>query len=180
MPDVGTVTGMHQPSGAHVRVDSALFKGYEVTLHYEPLLAKVMAWGETRQEAARRLLRALLTFRVEGIKCNIPLLREVLASPEFADGTYHTGSLAQLLESHGKSPHPHVAKGGIPQVVNGVSNGGRPEKSDPEVAAAIGVALALALQQAETSGPQPASSGFSPWRWHGRREQVSRGLGNRS
>ena len=73
LPGVGTVTQLNLPSPDTARVDSALFEGYQVALEYEPLLAKVMAWGETREESVKRLLRALLAFRLEGVKCNIPL-----------------------------------------------------------------------------------------------------------
>ena len=77
MPRIGTITDYHEPAGEHIRVDSALCAGYEVGLHYEPLLAKVMAWGETREASVKRLLRALLCFRAEGITCNASLLRDL-------------------------------------------------------------------------------------------------------
>ena len=162
IPDVGTITELHQPSGEHIRVDSALFKGYDVTLHYEPLLAKVMAWGETREEASQRLLRALLAFRMEGIKCNIPLLRDVLVSKDFASATHDTSSLARLLEGRKNDRH-QLAAGRL-------MNGSRPEKADREIAAAIGVALALAMQHSQTPATQMAAA--SSWRVYGRREQI--------
>jgi acetyl-CoA carboxylase biotin carboxylase subunit len=59
MPDAGTISELHLPEGEKIRVDSALCNGYEVALHYEPLLAKVMTWGE----ALQRQLKALLAFR---------------------------------------------------------------------------------------------------------------------
>ena len=95
VPDAGTVSALHLPSGEHIRVDSALCTGYSVALHYEPLLAKVLAWGESREEAVKRLKRALLSFRLDGVKCNIPLLRDILASKEYAGATYHTGSMTE-------------------------------------------------------------------------------------
>ncbi len=174
MPDAGTISGLNLPSGPHVRVDSALRDGYQVALEYEPLLAKVMAWGENREEAIKHLLRALLAFRIEGVKCGIPLIRDILSSEEFADSTYHTGSIPVWLEQRSRRQiHPHAPAGG-----NGHASANGHESNGRAIAAAIGVSLALALK-----GAQPhAASTFpvSPWRVYGRREQLlSRTLGNK-
>ncbi len=169
MPDAGTITELYEPSGEHIRVDSALCSDYTVALDYEPLLAKVMAWGENRQEAERRLFRALLAFRLEGVKCNIPLLRDILSSKEFANGTYHTGSLSVWMEER-KSRLTYPA-------VNGSILRNGHEKSEREIAAAIGVAMAMA---SKSSQPQGFPAAASPWRIQGRREQLlSRTLGSR-
>tara|TARA_B100000315_G_scaffold175814_1_gene164337 strand:- start:2002 stop:3561 length:1560 start_codon:yes stop_codon:yes gene_type:complete len=171
LPNDGAVTELHLPSGEHIRVDSALFDGYEVPVEYEPLMAKVMAWGETRQEAVKNLQRALLAFRLEGVKCNIPLMRHILSTKEFADATYHTGSIPLWVEERKKRQLRVPQNGTMP--VNGHGKG------DREIAAAIGVAMAIALK-----GSQPPGSltpEVSPWRIYGRREQfLSRTLGNRS
>jgi acetyl-CoA carboxylase biotin carboxylase subunit len=170
MPAIGTVTSLHLPSCKHVRVDTALCKGYEVTLHYEPLLAKVMAWGKTREEATKRLLKALLTFRLEGVKCNVPLLRDVLTSQEFIQATHHTSSLYALVEARKQRQYQ---PGG-----NGHMNGDAHERASREMAAAIGAALAVALQGSQGTGP--VTPGSAPWRVYGRREQLlSRTLGSR-
>ncbi len=170
LPDAGTVTELHQPAGDHIRIDSALFEGYQVALEYEPLLAKVMAWGQDREEAVKRLSRALLAFRLEGVKCNIPLMRDILSSKEFTASTYHTGSMPLWLEERLRR-HPHRSANGVPS-----TNGH--DKSDREKAAAIGVAMAFALQAGQTSAT--AAPPVSPWRVYGRREQLlSRTLGNR-
>jgi len=170
MPDVGAITGLHLPTGKHVRVDTALCKRYEVTLHYEPLLAKVMAWGETREEAVKRLVRALLTFRIEGVKCNIPLLRDILKTEEFLQGTYHTGSLPALIDERRQRPH----RDGEHDRMNGNGH----ESGNREIAAAIGASLALAIRTSQTT--TNAASNPAPWRVYGRRDQLlSRTLGNR-
>ena len=172
LPQVGTVTELNLPSGEYVRVDSALGKGYEVTLHYEPLLGKIMSWGESRSDATRRLLTALLAFRLEGVKCNTPLLRGVLAYPDFIQSTHHTGTLAKFLE-HQKQPKQLPKQ---PNGVNGHLNSDGQERANRELAAAIGAALALSAQSAPPQLP-PAPA---PWRVYGRREQMlSRSLGSR-
>ena len=169
MPRIGTITDYHLPTGEHIRVDSALCAGYEVGLHYEPLLAKVMAWGETREASVKGLLRALLCVRAEGITCNTSLLRDVLASAEFAGSTHHTGSMTSWLgASKIRTHHPGVTG-------TKMKNGN--EKSDRDTAAAIAVAMALASKNA-FGAPTPAAN---QWRAYGRREQLqSRSPVNRS
>ena len=160
MPQTGKITDYHLPDGDHIRVDSALCAGYQVELHYEPLLAKVMAWGETREDSAKRLLRALLCFRAAGVTCNTSLLRDILASTDFAEATYHTGSMASWLEGGKVSVHQHG--------VNGTKMRNGKEHSDRDTAAAIAVAMALASKGA--IGP-PTPPG-NQWRAYGRREQL--------
>lgn len=167
MPDVGAITGLRLPASRNVRVDTALCKGYEVTLHYEPLLAKVMAWGRNREEAIRRLHQALLAFRLDGVKTNIPLLRDILTDPGFRGSTHHTGSLAALVAARTQRRHYPGVKSRM--------NGNGHEKANRETAAAIGVALAMAMQAPAAATPETA-----PWRVIARREQIlSRTLGSR-
>jgi len=175
MPDSGDITDLHEPEGEHIRVDSALCKGYTVGLDYEPLLAKVMAWGEDRDQAIKTLQRALLEFRLEGVKCNVPLLRDILATKEFAAATYHTGSIPLWIEEFRNRSLSNCASGKMQKNGNGHKNGH--DNGEREIAAAIGVSLAMALKSAR---PLNAPAAFSPWRLYGRREQLlSRTLGNR-
>ena len=170
VPDAGTVSALHLPSGEHIRLESALCTGYSVALHYEPLLAKVMAWGETRQDAVKRLKRALLSFRLDGVKCNIPLLRDILASKEYACATYHTGSMTEWVDRRKKRQ--------IVQVSNGSMSSNGHEKGNRELAAVIGVAMAQAFNGI-TDGAKPALAP-NPWLLFGRREQLlSRSLESR-
>jgi acetyl-CoA carboxylase biotin carboxylase subunit len=178
MPDAGDITDLHQPEGENIRVDSALCNGYTVELDYEPLMAKVMAWGEDRIQAIKTLQRALLEFRVEGVKCNVPLLRDILATKEFAAATHHTGSMPIWLEEFKNRALNKCANGKMLKNGNGHKNGqaNGHESNEREIAAAIGVSLAMALKSAQPV----AASAYSPWRSYGRREQLlSRTLGNR-
>ena len=174
IPDAGNISEMHQPEGEHIRVDSALFNGYTVELDYEPLMAKIMAWGEDRNQAIKTLQRALLEFRVEGVKCNVPLLRDILATKEFAAATHHTGSMPVWIEELRDRDLNKCANGKMYKSSDRQKNGH--QNSEREIAAAIGVSLAMALKSAEPVTPPV----FSPWRLYGRREQLlSRTLGNR-
>ena len=168
MPSAGPVTSYHEPAGCHVRVDSALCPGYEVSPHYEPLMAKLMCWGETREEARNRLSWALDMFRIEGVKSNIPLLKSIVGHPVFVDNTYHTGSLPGIVADYRESP------GADAHHLNGHN------KSDKELAAAIGVALLLSLNSNGVNGARAVGDGVNPWRLMGRRGQMlSRTLGSR-
>ena len=172
MPDSGQITDLHQPEDKHIRIDSALCQGYTVELDYEPLMAKIMAWGEDRNQAIKTLQRALLEFRVEGVKCNTPLLRDVLATKEFISATHHTGSIPVWMEEFQARSLNKCANGKM--IKNGTKIG--QENGSREIAAAIGVSLAMAIKSAQ---PIEQSS-FSPWRVYGRREQLlSQSLGNR-
>jgi acetyl-CoA carboxylase biotin carboxylase subunit len=167
MPDIGTITGLHLPACRNVRVDTALGKGYEVTLHYEPLLAKVMAWGKTRDEAVKRLYKALLAFRLDGVTSNVPLLRDILTDKGFVASTHHTGSLPALVAARMQRQYYPGASGRM--------NGNGHEKANRETAAAVGVAIALAMQAQSSPAPEIAA-----WRVIARREQIfSRTLGSR-
>ena len=170
MPDVGNITGLHLPTCRNLRVDTALCKGYEVTLHYEPLLAKVMAWGKTRDEAIKQLNKALLSFRVDGVKSNIPLLRDILTDKGFGESTHHTGSLSALVAARSQRQN-------YPGVNCRMKDIGQ-ENANRETAAAIGVALALAMKGSQVQSSTTPET--APWRVIARREQtLSRTSGSR-
>ena len=137
-------------------------------------MAKIMAWGEDRNQAIKTLQRALLEFRIEGVKCNVPLLRDVLATKEFAAATHHTGSMPIWIEEFQARSLNKCANGKMSKNGNGHKKG--QDNGERQIAAAIGVSLAMAMQSA-----QPLTqSTFSPWRVYGRREQlISRSMGNR-
>ena len=178
LPNVGVVTDVHLPEGDNVRVDTALCVGYEVSLHYEPLLAKVMAWGPDRDAAIATLDSALAEFWLEGVKTNVPLLRDVLASPEFVSGGYHTGTLPDILERRLRDKDaPANGHRNVSIATNGMTSQGPASGMDPRaLAAAIGVA---AVYAAQGHGAGRADSG-SRWRTQGRRELFRSRLGSGS
>ncbi len=89
-PQTGTVTQYITPGGPGVRVDSHLYTGYEVPPHYDSLLAKLIVWGRTRDEAIIRARRALDEFIIEGLPTTIPFLRRLLDHPGFIQGNTYT------------------------------------------------------------------------------------------
>ena len=83
-----------EPTGPGIRVDAGVAEGDTVTVHYDPLLAKLAVWGETREWARRRAIDALTRYVVLGLRTNLSFLRRVLEDPRFRDGHTHTGFLA--------------------------------------------------------------------------------------
>ena len=98
LPCPGTTTFLHLPGGPGVRVDTALYTGYEVPPYYDSLAAKVLAHAPTRLEAIRRMRRALEELIVEGYPTNAPLAHLIMHDPEFVRGRYDTGFLEQNLD----------------------------------------------------------------------------------
>ncbi|MFP5406700.1 MAG: acetyl-CoA carboxylase biotin carboxylase subunit, partial [Gammaproteobacteria bacterium] len=98
-PSPGRITGWHPPGGPGIRVDSHAYTNYVVPPYYDSMIGKVLAYGDTREQAIRRMRIALSEMVVEGIRTNLPLHRELLADPNFmAGGTpihYLENKLAQ-------------------------------------------------------------------------------------
>jgi acetyl/propionyl-CoA carboxylase alpha subunit len=86
------------PESDGVRVDTGVREGGQITIHYDPMIAKVIAHGSTRDEAADKLSRALADFEVEGVKTNIPFLIRVLGHDAFRAGNIHT----QFIDQYSK------------------------------------------------------------------------------
>src|SRR5271169_4300695 len=96
-PSPGQITRLISPSGPGIRRDSGMYEGWTVPMEYDPLLAKLVGYAETRDQAIDRLLRALHEYFVGGIKTNISLFRRILKDPDFRAGNIHTGFLERLL-----------------------------------------------------------------------------------
>jgi acetyl-CoA carboxylase biotin carboxylase subunit len=88
MPSPGRVTDYHAPGGLGVRVDSALYSGYQVPSNYDSLIAKLIVHGNSRNECMMRLRRALEEFVIGGIDTSIPLHQRLIAAPDFLNGAY--------------------------------------------------------------------------------------------
>ncbi len=89
-PDTGVVSYLSQPQGDHVRNDSALYVGFECSVHYDPMVAKLIVWGEDRNQAIERSLEALDHYHMAGFNTTIPFCRQVINSEPFRSGNYST------------------------------------------------------------------------------------------
>ncbi|OQW52427.1 MAG: pyruvate carboxylase subunit A [Proteobacteria bacterium SG_bin7] len=90
MPSPGRIHKCRNPQGPFIRVDGAAYPGCTVPMDYDPMIAKVIAWGPNRQQAIERMRRALMETNMTGIKTNILLHRSILQHPTFLDGHYTT------------------------------------------------------------------------------------------
>jgi acetyl-CoA carboxylase biotin carboxylase subunit len=101
LPSPGTITMVDLPEGPGLRHECGVEPGSVVSVHYDPLLAKLIAAGRDRSQALDRLADALLRYRIEGVKTTVPLHRRILRSPAFRAGDVHTRFLEGGLADHG-------------------------------------------------------------------------------
>ena len=113
-PSVGTLRHLCAPAeNANVRVDTGVREGDVVSAHYDPMLAKLIVWDETREAALRRLARALAEYEIVGVRTNLALLRAIAGHAEFQAGAVDTGFIARntdtLLRPAGSAPEAALA-----------------------------------------------------------------------
>ena len=163
LPCTGTVQHLYEPSEENIRVYSALYPSYEVSTYYDPLMAKVVCWGETREEARKLLYKSLREFHIEGVQSNLSTLRSIITYPIFILGKHNTRFLSIVAASQEEAEIP----------VSG-------EREQKELASAIGVAMLLSTNGNCSLPSSPYGHLISPWKLCGRREQMfSRVQGSR-
>ncbi|HEX8881557.1 MAG TPA: acetyl-CoA carboxylase biotin carboxylase subunit [Candidatus Acidoferrum sp.] len=159
-PSPGKILTRHVPSGPGIRLDEGVYEGWAVPNDYDPLLSKLIAWGNSREETIARLRRALDEYTITGIRTNAGLFRRMLAEPEFLRGEIHTRWLDELL----RRPPAGVSSDGSRET----------RRNAAHDAAAIAAAIWQFRQsaaQASASSPQDTSS---RWKMEGRRQQLDR------
>ena len=97
LPSSGKILYLQEPRGPGIRVDSGIYAGWEVPIYYDPILAKLIVWGENREIACRRMVAALRDYVILGIATTIPFLRDVIGHPEFMAGRTTTNFIPQHL-----------------------------------------------------------------------------------
>jgi acetyl-CoA/propionyl-CoA carboxylase biotin carboxyl carrier protein len=117
LPTGGTVLALREPSGEAVRVDSGLAEGMAVTSAYDPMLAKVAAWGEDRATALRRLDAALADMTVLGVTTNTAFLRALLADPDVRAGNLDTGLAERVTAPAGDPPDEVLAAAALSRLL---------------------------------------------------------------
>ena len=96
-PSPGKIDGYHPPGGLGVRVDSAVYDQYTVLPHYDSMIAKLIVHADTREEAIRRMARALDEYIIEGIKTTIAFHQKIMDNKDFIEGNVDTGFLERLV-----------------------------------------------------------------------------------
>ena len=104
MPSPGTITSLRVPAGPGIRDDSGVEPGGDVPIFYDPLISKLVAWGDDRPQAIARMLRALSEYEVGGIRTSLEFFRWMLRQPAFLQAELHTGLLDELLQQRSAPP----------------------------------------------------------------------------
>ena len=146
LPFPGKITRLVEPAGPGVRVDGGVYEGWTVPMDYDPLLAKLAVWASTRDDAARRAIRALGEYRVDGIRTNIAFFQQVLEDREFLAGNLHTGFIDEFFARV------------------------KPAPPAPDVEAVA--ALVAALHSTRRSAPPDPRPSASQWLAAGRSEML--------
>jgi len=153
LPSPGRIAGLRVPGGPGVRDDSGVLEGGEVPIHYDPLVSKLVVWAESREEAIRRMRRAVGEYRVVGIKTTLPFFGRVLDHPAFVAGDYDTSLVDTVL----------------------ASADGRPGRV---IEIAVAATAIRALEERRGARVAPGSSGVAAWRAAGLREAHGGRLGS--
>ncbi len=155
-PSPGTILSRRAPSGPGIRLDDGVYEGFTVSTEYDPMLGKLIAWGQDRAEAIARLERALEEHSITGIKTNSGLLLSILRNPEFLRGEIYTRWLDEKLA--------HLL-GGI-------------QSQERDVVAEDASILAALLHSLQTKNAAPtngtAAESESRWKREARFEQIDR------
>ncbi|MFN8499066.1 MAG: acetyl-CoA carboxylase biotin carboxylase subunit [Anaerolineae bacterium] len=150
LPSTGKIIAVTEPTGPGVRVESAVYEGYEVSLFYDPMIAKLICWGETRAEAILRMRRALAEYRIVGVQTSIPFHQEILDSTNFIAGHFDT----QFLEKTFTMP-------------------AAAERRHPRTAAIVATLLAHQRRQSALSMNNDSDT-VDGWKLYGRQKAVQR------
>jgi acetyl-CoA carboxylase biotin carboxylase subunit len=98
LPDTGKITYLRRPGGKGVRIDSGVEQGSEITIHFDPMLGKLIIWGRDRIEAVNRMERALMNYRIKGIKTCIPFELAVMQHHDFRYGYFDTSFIENAFD----------------------------------------------------------------------------------
>jgi acetyl-CoA carboxylase biotin carboxylase subunit len=113
MPSTGRITHSLLPTGPGVRVDTGVYPGFEITPYYDPLIAKLIVWGETRAQAILRMRRALEEYRIVGVQTNIPFHQTMMDSHRFMGGQYDTRFVEERFSmedaQESRATYPEIA-----------------------------------------------------------------------
>ena len=153
LPSTGRITQSIMPTGPGVRIDTGVYPGFEITPFYDPMIAKLIVWGETRAQAILRMRRALEEYRIVGVRTNIPFHQTLMDSHRFMGGQYDTRFVEERFSMETAS---------------------ETREDDTEIAAIL--ATLVAHQETERSANivNRNERDASNWKWVGRWERMHR------
>jgi propionyl-CoA carboxylase alpha chain len=147
LPSIGRLVRYLPPTGEGIRVDTGVFEGAEISLYYDPMIAKLVAYGASRSEAIARLAAALDAFYIRGLSHNVAFLAAVLQKPRFAEGRLSTGFIAEEFPQGFASVEPS------------------PDALDLAVPAAAALQRIIAEQEARITGQLAGHGRVVPEDW---------------
>ncbi|HSO12478.1 MAG TPA: acetyl-CoA carboxylase biotin carboxylase subunit [Anaerolineales bacterium] len=153
MPSTGRITHSLLPTGPGVRVDTGVYPGFEITPFYDPMIAKLIVWGETRAQAILRMRRALEEYRIVGVRTNIPFHQTMMDSHRFMGGQYDTRFVEERFSMEDAEEH---------------------RKSYTEIAAIFATLAAHQATERSAQFVQRNERDTSNWKWVGRWERMHR------
>jgi acetyl-CoA/propionyl-CoA carboxylase biotin carboxyl carrier protein len=157
LPGPGVIRRYREPGGPGIRVDSGFAEGDEIPRAYDSLIAKLVAWAPTREEARRRMLRALDEYDIDGIPTTIPAHRVLLELPEFVDGSYTTrtveGGALDALARQAIRPAPESGQAGPLQASLLLVQGTPVRLWNPAIGASVSAALRDQAGQGAVAAP---------------------------
>ncbi len=151
MPSVGRIERVRFPQGTGVRNDAGVYRGYQVPVHYDSLLAKLVVWGSDRDHARRRMDRALREMVLEGVHHNIAFHRWLVNHPEFAAGRLSTRFIDEHFTPAALAPGHQATEVTL-----------------------LAAALHAREERASLALPAGDGDGPRPWRWADRRRAAAR------
>jgi acetyl-CoA carboxylase biotin carboxylase subunit len=153
LPSTGLVTHCILPTGPGIRVDTGVYPGFEISSYYDPLISKLVVWGETRAQAILRMRRALEEYRIVGVRTNIPFHQRMMDSHRFMGGQFDT----RFVEERFSMDDPEDDK-----------------TTNPEIAAVF--ATLISHRQLEESAQivRKGERDTTNWKWVGRWERMHR------
>ena len=151
MPSTGKITHSLLPTGPGIRVDSGVYPGFEISPYYDPMISKLIVWGETRAQAILRMRRALEEYRIVGVRTNIPFHQTLMDSHRFMGGQYDTRFVEERFS--------------IQEEQDG---------SDSEIAAVFASLVAHFETQRSAQFVMRNERDTSNWKWVGRWERMHR------
>jgi acetyl-CoA carboxylase biotin carboxylase subunit len=154
LPSTGRITHSLLPTGPGVRVDTGIYPGFEITSFYDPMIAKLIVWGETRGQAILRMRRALEEYRIVGVRTNIPFHQTMMNSHRFMGGQYDT----RFVEERFSMPDPEDER----------------DKHLPDIAAVFATLVAHQENQRSAEFVMRNERDTSNWKWMGRWERMHR------
>jgi acetyl-CoA carboxylase biotin carboxylase subunit len=139
LPSPGTITHLRVPAGPYVRDDSGVYEGAAISVHYDPLISKLVTWGADRDQALARMRRALDEYQVGGIRTNLPFHRRALRHPAMCAGEYDTGFIERerdtlLVAAEARGPALEATLAAAAIDYRGANGAAQPAGAGPAIA----------------------------------------------